>query len=104
MGSRLTAANAGGPGAVGHSTGPARARREGTYAVHSDQSMFQPLRPLSGWITLSLEFLTTTTSPISELSKSHAAGVLPSQPPRTSRRPTQPWLVFVVPKMPDPPQ
>ncbi len=101
MGGRLTAANGDGPGAVGHSTGPVV---RGSYFVHSDQAMFQPLRPLSGWITLSFEFFTTTTSPISELSKNQAAGVLPSQPPRTSCSPTQPWLVLAEPKMPEPPQ
>ncbi len=37
-------------------------------AVHSAQLMFQPLRPLSGVIVLSGEFLTMTTSPTSELS------------------------------------
>lgn len=37
-------------------------------AVHSAQLMFQPLRPLSGVIVLSGEFLTMTTSPMSELS------------------------------------
>ncbi len=36
-------------------------------AVHSAQLMFQPLRPLSGVIVLSGEFLTMTTSPMSEL-------------------------------------
>lgn len=33
-------------------------------AFQADQFMFQPLRPLSGAIVLSLEFLTITTSPI----------------------------------------
>lgn len=37
-------------------------------ATHWFQSMFQPLRPLSGETVLSLEFFTTTTSPIWELS------------------------------------
>lgn len=37
-------------------------------AVHSAQLMFQPLRPLSGVIVLSGEFLTMTTSPTIELS------------------------------------
>ncbi len=37
-------------------------------AVHSAQFMFQPLRPLSGVIVLSGEFLTMTTSPTIELS------------------------------------
>lgn len=35
-------------------------------AFQSAQDMFQPLRPLSGWISLSGEPFTTTTSPMRE--------------------------------------
>ncbi len=68
----------GGPGGNGSGgplrRGPPRGWRRAVVgqtaepAFHCDQGMFQPLRPLSGWMTLSLEFLTTTTSPMRELS------------------------------------
>lgn len=54
-----------------HPRGVCRARRAGAgespaadYFVHSAQGMFQPLRPLSGAMFLSLEFFTITTSPM----------------------------------------
>ncbi|CAM5643225.1 hypothetical protein SVIOM342S_01327 [Streptomyces violaceorubidus] len=51
----------------------------------------------------SSEFLTTTTSPTIEFSKNQRAGAFSSQPPRTSRRPMQPWLALLLPKT-SPPQ
>lgn len=44
--------------------GPSGVPRLGDYFVHCAQGMFQPLRPLSGAIFLSSEFLTITTSPM----------------------------------------
>ena len=42
-------------------------RRQLLLLPQSAHGMFQPLRPFSGWIVLSSEFFTTTTSPMREL-------------------------------------
>ncbi len=57
---------------MSHSTGPTVGRKG--YFVHSAQDRFQPLRPLAGSTTGSVEFFTTTTSPTIEWLKNHAAG------------------------------
>lgn len=67
------------PGRAGHANGPGSVPRRGRvpgpgskasvgapHAFHFSQDMFQPLSPLSGATVASLEFFTTTTSPIIE--------------------------------------
>lgn len=60
-----TAASVRGSGRAGN--GRAGSGQAWEPAVHSAQLMFQPLRPLSGVMVLSGEFLTMTTSPTREL-------------------------------------
>ncbi|SMQ19053.1 hypothetical protein SAMN06272771_5518 [Streptomyces sp. Ag82_O1-12] len=91
-GRHSTGANGQGPGAVRH-TGALLSAAE-NYCFHFSHDMFQPFSPLSGSTVRSSEFLTTTTSPTIEWLKNHAAGTFLSQPPRTSRRPMQPWLAL----------
>ncbi len=57
------------PGAAAFTRGKERGTDQAAEpAFHWAQSMFQPLRPLSGLMVLSGEFFTMTTSPMSELS------------------------------------